>query len=121
MNYLPLTSVERGLLYLTATPSPTPGPGQDGLRPGLTADQVTPGLLGFVMTAFMVVGVVALMVSMTRRIRRVRYRAQASEGAGNTKALPPADGEDGPKRENQADQGVLPGKTAPENQAEGHP
>lgn len=60
--------------------TPTPNPANDGLRPGLSADQVTPGLLGFVMTAFMVIAVVLLMVSMTRRIRRVRYRAQVSGG-----------------------------------------
>lgn len=68
--------VAAGLHALTTTP--TPGPGNDGLRPGLTADQVTPGLLGFVMTAFMVIAVVLLMVSMTRRIRRLRYQAQFS-------------------------------------------
>ncbi|UKA68378.1 hypothetical protein LFT44_08330 [Arthrobacter sp. FW306-05-C] len=71
-----------GLYALTATPAPSPA--GDGLRPGLNADQVTPGFLGFAMTAFMVIAVVMLMVSMTRRIRRVRYReqfAQDSEAA----------------------------------------
>lgn len=117
MNYLLLTSAERGLMYLAVTPSPAPGPGQNGLRPGLSADQVTPGLLGFVMTAFMVVAVVALMVSMTRRIRRVRYRAQAAEQLGNTDAPPTDEGEDDPNPENQRDQGLLPGETGPEKQA----
>ncbi|MFY9635977.1 MAG: hypothetical protein WAL27_14745 [Cellulosimicrobium cellulans] len=69
-------AVAGGLTFLST--SPTPGPGSDGLRPGLSADQVTPGFLGFAMTAFMVIAVVFLMVSMTRRIRRVRYRAQFS-------------------------------------------
>ncbi|MEO5317763.1 hypothetical protein PV761_04115 [Arthrobacter sp. CC3] len=67
-------------LYALAT-SPAPGPGNEGLRPGLDADQVTPGFLGFAMTAFMVTAVVLLMVSMTRRIRRVRYRAQFEQGS----------------------------------------
>lgn len=67
-------AVAGGLTFLRT--SPTPGPGGDGLRPGLSADQVTPGFLGFAMTAFMVIAVVLLMVSMTRRIRRIRYRAQ---------------------------------------------
>ncbi len=40
---------------------------------------VSPGLLGFVMTAFMVIAVVTLMVSMTRRIRRLRYSDQVRE------------------------------------------
>ncbi|MCQ6273313.1 hypothetical protein M8J71_22995 [Pseudarthrobacter sp. R1] len=72
---------------------PTPGPGNDGLRPGLSADQVSPGFLGFVMTAFMVIAVVMLMVSMTRRIRRVRYEAQFSEQ--DAPALPPQTGTTG--------------------------
>lgn len=74
---IPLTvAIASGITFLAT--SPTPGPGSDGLRPGLSADQVTPGFLGFAMTAFMVIAVVLLMVSMTRRIRRVRYRAQFS-------------------------------------------
>lgn len=117
MNYLLLTSAERGLMYLAVSPSPAPGPGQNGLRPGLSADQVTPGLLGFVMTAFMVIAVVALMVSMTRRIRRVRYRAQAAEWLGNTDAPPTGEDKEASKRENEADPGLLPGKTDPEKQA----
>lgn len=77
---LPLAAwaVEAYVSLSTAVP-PTPGPGADGLRPGLSADMVTPGLLGFVMTAFMVIAVVTLMVSMTRRIRRLRYREQLRE------------------------------------------
>ena len=66
--------VAAGLQALSTMP--TPGPGTDGLRPGLSPDQVSPGFLGFLMTAFMVIAVVMLMVSMTRRIRRVRYQAQ---------------------------------------------
>lgn len=85
---IPLTAaVASGLTFLTTTP--TPGPGGDGLRPGLSADQVTPGFLGFAMTAFMVIAVVILMVSMTRRIRRVRYRAQFS--TSQQEASEPAD------------------------------
>lgn len=73
-------AVEGFISLATApTPSPTPSVGTNGLRPGLTADMVSPGLLGFVMTAFMVIAVVALMVSMTRRIRRVRYAEQVRE------------------------------------------
>lgn len=76
----------RGLTVLTVSPSPSPSPGDGGLRAGLTADQITPGLLGFVMTAFMVIAVILLMGSMTRRIRRVRYRGQLSDAgdAGDT-------------------------------------
>lgn len=64
------------LTALATTPAPTPSP---SLRPGLSQDQVTPGLLGFLLTAFIVVLTALLIVDMVRRIRRVRYRAQAEE------------------------------------------
>jgi hypothetical protein len=64
------------LLALTTAPAPAPSP---SLRPGLSQDQVTPGLLGFLLTAFIVVLTTVLIVDMVRRIRRVRYRAQVEE------------------------------------------
>jgi hypothetical protein len=68
--------VQRLLLSLATTPTPQPTP---SLREGITQDQVTPGLLGFIMTAFFVVATALLIVDMVRRIRRVRYRAQVEE------------------------------------------
>jgi hypothetical protein len=64
------------LLALTTTPSPLPTP---GLREGISEDQITPGLWGFIMTAFFVLATTLLIVDMVRRIRRVRYRAQVEE------------------------------------------
>jgi uncharacterized membrane protein YcjF (UPF0283 family) len=64
------------LLSLATTPTPLPSP---TLREGISEDQVTPGLLGFIMTAFFVVATALLIVDMVRRIRRVRYRAQVEE------------------------------------------
>ena len=64
------------LTALATTPAPAPSP---SLRPGVTEDQVTPGLLGFLLTAFIVVLTALLIVDMVRRIRRVRYRAQVEE------------------------------------------
>jgi Na+-transporting methylmalonyl-CoA/oxaloacetate decarboxylase gamma subunit len=49
------------------------------LRPGLDPDQVTPGALGFFATFFMVLAIILLMRSMTKRIRRVRYREAVAE------------------------------------------
>ena len=40
---------------------------------------MTPGLLGFLLTAFIVLLTALLIVDMVRRIRRVRYRAQVEE------------------------------------------
>jgi hypothetical protein len=68
--------VQRLLISLATTPTPQPTP---SLREGITQDQVTPGLLGFIMTAFFVVATALLIVDMVRRIRRVRYRAQVEE------------------------------------------
>jgi hypothetical protein len=65
------------LLALATTPTPLPTP---GLRDGISEDQVTPGLWGFIMTAFFVLATTLLIVDMVRRIRRVRYRAQVEEG-----------------------------------------
>jgi len=62
------------LIALASSPAPSPS-----LRPGLSEDQVTPGLLGFLLTAFIVVLTALLIVDMVRRIRRVRYRAQVEE------------------------------------------
>jgi uncharacterized membrane protein YcjF (UPF0283 family) len=68
--------VQSLLLSLATAPAPQPSP---SLREGITQDQVTPGLLGFIMTAFFVVATALLIVDMVRRIRRVRYRAQVEE------------------------------------------
>ncbi|MCX6497719.1 MAG: hypothetical protein NTU93_02825 [Arthrobacter sp.] len=69
------------LISLATSPAPEPSP---SLRPGLDLDQVTPGLLGFLLTAFIVVLTAVLIVDMVRRIRRVRYRAQVEEERGVT-------------------------------------
>jgi hypothetical protein len=81
--------VYSSLLVLATTPAPTPTP---SLRPGLSQDQVTPGLLGFLLTAFIVVLTALLIVDMVRRIRRVRYRAQVEEERAAAAGLEPAAG-----------------------------
>jgi hypothetical protein len=64
------------LVALATTPTPLPTP---TLREGISEDQITPGLWGFIMTAFFVLATTLLIVDMVRRIRRVRYRAQVEE------------------------------------------
>ncbi|ALE91478.1 hypothetical protein AOC05_02460 [Arthrobacter alpinus] len=66
-------------LILIATTTP-PSPPLPTLRPGLSEDQITPGLLGFVITFSIVVVMFFLIRDMTKRVRRVRYRAQVEEG-----------------------------------------
>lgn len=64
------------LLALATSPDPNP---TGTLRPGLTEDQISPGIWGFLATAFIVVLCMFLIVDMVRRLRRVRYRAQVEE------------------------------------------
>lgn len=54
---------------------------EPSLREGLEPDQVTPGLLGFLLTFFIVIVTFFLIRDMTKRIRRVRYRGEVMERA----------------------------------------
>ncbi|MET1066327.1 MAG: hypothetical protein ABWX85_15350 [Arthrobacter sp.] len=90
------------LIALATTPAPTPS---SSLRPGLTQDQVTPGLLGFVLTAFIVVLTALLIVDMVRRIRRVRYRAQVEEERSGTAGAEDPAGQPGYRPEVNGDAG----------------
>ena len=56
---------------LAALPTPNPTPSTD---PANTF--YSPGTIGFIMTFFVVVGAMLLIFDMTRRIRKVRYRAE---------------------------------------------
>lgn len=69
-------------LHLLMTATPPPG---GDLREGLDPDQVSPGLVGFIATLAVVLVTVLLILDMTRRVRRVRYRKEAEDlaGAGN--------------------------------------
>jgi hypothetical protein len=55
-----------------ASPVPSPTPGVDD-------ELVTPGVWGFAITLAVMIAVVLLVLDMTRRIRRVNYRAQVRE------------------------------------------
>jgi len=52
----------------------TPAPGET-IDPNI----VTPGVIGFLLTIGVAAAVVLLVIDMTRRIRRINYRAQANE------------------------------------------
>ncbi|MCZ2404425.1 hypothetical protein IV498_14875 [Paenarthrobacter sp. Z7-10] len=62
-------------LVLVTTAPPT----DPSLRPGLDANQVSPGFLGFLFTFFIVAIMFFLIRDMVKRIRRVRYRGQVEE------------------------------------------
>jgi hypothetical protein len=64
----------RLISYLAETGNPSSPPAQ-----GVPDVQVTPGWVGFVAIFVVAVATVFLIVDMTRRIRRVRYRAEVRE------------------------------------------
>ena len=45
----------------------------------IDADRVTPGWVGFAITAVFMIIVILLIIDMVRRMRRVRYREEARE------------------------------------------
>lgn len=62
-------------LAVSATPVSTPSP-----APSIpAADVTTPGVWGFVAIFGVGIVVLLLIIDMTRRIRRVRYRAEVAE------------------------------------------
>jgi flagellar biosynthesis/type III secretory pathway M-ring protein FliF/YscJ len=62
-------------VLLTALAAVTPSPSPSGYD----TDQVTPGVVGFVVTAVVALLVILLVLDMVRRVRRVTYRAQIAE------------------------------------------
>lgn len=77
MSILIETTVQADALLAAApTPSPTPS-----LLPAYTGDPnlITPGVVGFIAIAFVAIATILLLLDMTRRVRRTRYRAEARE------------------------------------------
>jgi hypothetical protein len=69
-----------GLAPLLAPMGIGPNPIDDpGTPPGFDPDTVTPGVAGFVAIAFVAIVTIFLLVDMSRRIRRVRYRGEIRE------------------------------------------
>jgi capsular polysaccharide biosynthesis protein len=66
---------------------------ENPLIPAIEVDpnSVTPGVVGFLATLFVAMGVVVIIVDMTRRVRRVRYRAEIVERL-DREANPPSAG-----------------------------
>jgi len=66
--------VSTGIVGAAETPTPTPTP-----TPAVNPDLVTPGVVGFIATAFVAIAVILLVWDMMRRIRRGRVRADIRE------------------------------------------
>jgi hypothetical protein len=63
----------------------------DPLIPAIEVDpnSVTPGVIGFLVTLFVGLSVFVIIADMTRRVRRVRYRAEINDKL-DREANPPA-------------------------------
>ena len=84
---------------------------EDELKSGVGIADVTPGLLGFLATAFLVLVVVFLIRDMVKRIRRVRYREQALTGVGTDVFIPSAEEPGALSKEPAAGDDARPGRT----------
>lgn len=116
-------------LYLQTSDATDP----DQLRPGLEAEQVSPGLLGFLVTFLMVAAVILLILDLVRRQRRLRYRAdyarrreaeEAEPAEGAAVAAGPRAGAEpttGPTAGSTAAQTERPPGQGPEAGADGAP
>nr|WP_246335578.1 hypothetical protein [Microcella alkalica] len=68
------------LAPLTVGPGPVDDPG-DPLIPPIEVDPnlVTPGIAGFIAIALVTIAAILLVIDMSRRVRRVRYRGEVRE------------------------------------------
>ncbi|MDJ0334428.1 hypothetical protein QMG83_04250 [Salinibacterium sp. G-O1] len=62
------------LVTLVADSTPTPLPAYEG-----DVNLITPGVVGFAVTFLIALATVFLLIDMTRRVRRVRYRNEVRE------------------------------------------
>lgn len=64
-----MSVISQAIIWL-ADPTPSPSPS------AVPDDLVTPGVIGFVITFLVAVAAVLLIIDMTRRVRRLRYREE---------------------------------------------
>ncbi len=72
MNHVMMLAAR--LTVWAADPTPTPYPAYTG-----DTNLITPGVVGFAVTFFVAAVTVLLLVDMSRRMRRVRYRSEVKE------------------------------------------
>jgi len=90
MSTLADLSLRIAVAITEVTPTPAPQPGYVG-----DEDLITPGWIGFTVIFVIAVATILLILDMTRRIRRTRYRDEIRaklEGEANPAATPPSEG-----------------------------
>jgi len=70
-----MTLLNDALLRFATVVTPSPSPSEAGIDPNL----VTPTWVGFAFTFVVAIATILLIIDMTRRIRRVRYREEIRE------------------------------------------
>lgn len=84
----PLAQFVTRVITDTAARTPSPIPEFTG-----DADMVTPGAIGFAITFAVAIATVLLVIDMTRRVRRVRYRAEIAEKLDAEQGIVPTEGD----------------------------
>ncbi len=69
------------LVTVLTDTTPTPLPAYEG-----DVNLITPGVVGFAVTFLIALATVFLLLDMTRRVRRVRYRGEVREQLANEQA-----------------------------------
>jgi H+/gluconate symporter-like permease len=72
-----MTTLNDALIRFATAVTPTPSP--SATAAGIDPELVTPTWVGFAFTFLIAIGTVFLIIDMTRRIRRVRYREEIRE------------------------------------------
>ncbi|MDX2025801.1 MAG: hypothetical protein SFU54_05535 [Microcella sp.] len=80
-----------------------PNPVEPTTPPGFDPNTVTPGVAGFVAIALVAIATIFLLVDMTRRIRRVRYRGEVRERLEAEQAMIAEGGPVEPEPDERAD------------------
>ncbi|MBC7292089.1 MAG: hypothetical protein H5T83_12250 [Actinotalea sp.] len=105
------------------------GGGDDGLRPDLEPMDVTPGVVGFAVTALVVAGLIGLLLSMVVKLRRVNLGAErpappwADPEQDGTAGEGVADADDGdrPRTRGAGPDGAEPDGAEPDGGSAGPP
>ena len=96
-------------IWADVTPTPTPLPAYEG-----DVNLITPGVIGFAVTFLIAIATVLLLLDMTRRVRKVRYRGEVREQLAieqAEEALAAADAEPGSRPARPSPEGDDPART----------